>query len=388
MPQPTPLIQSIRKILAPYKSLVKKSASGVLKYDYLVPGGPYDEQWDWDAFFMGMALAAEDPNEATYLRNVVLNMLENAQPNGFVPGCITPQGADPRLNQVKPFVAQAAYFASTFLGDFGWIAPHYEILKRVVGYRQKHLWSKKYDLAVWFNSMESGIDDNVAALDFPEMSVIGADCNAYIFREYTALALIAQKLKKSSDARTFSYRAKAMKSNINRYLWNSRDETYYNLFAPQGTHIERIVISNFMPLWAGIASPDQGKRMIRRYLINTNHLWSMYGIRSLSKRDKQYNNVNKIKPHSNWQGPVWPIANYLCMHALLNYGFQKEAVEVAETITRLVLRDIESSGGMHENYDAETGIPLAAPNFISWNLLVGNMLTEAQSSQNPFLLGA
>lgn len=27
-----------------------------------------------------------------------------------------------------------------------------------------------------------------------------------------------------------------------------------------------------------------------------------------------------------------------------------------------MVRDVETSGGMHENYDAETGAPLAAPN--------------------------
>jgi hypothetical protein len=38
---------------------------------------------------------------------------------------------------------------------------------------------------------------------------------------------------------------------------------------------------------------------------------------------------------------------------------------------------------MHENYHADTGEPLAAPNFISWNLLVAQMLGEAR--QGAFL---
>ena len=33
-----------------------REPSGALKFPYLVPAGPYDESWDWDSFFMGVAL--------------------------------------------------------------------------------------------------------------------------------------------------------------------------------------------------------------------------------------------------------------------------------------------------------------------------------------------
>jgi hypothetical protein len=34
---------------------------------------------------------------------------------------------------------------------------------------------------------------------------------------------------------------------------------------------------------------------------------------------------------------------------------------------------------MHENYHADTGAPLAAPDFISWNLLAAQMIDEART---------
>jgi hypothetical protein len=52
---------------------------------------------------------------------------------------------------------------------------------------------------------------------------------------------------------------------------------------------------------------------------------------------------------------------------------------VAERVTRLCLEDLARNGMMHENYHAETGAPLAAPDFISWNLLVAQMLKEAKA---------
>jgi putative isomerase len=67
------------------------------------------------------------------------------------------------------------------------------------------------------------------------------------------------------------------------------------------------------------------------------------------------------------------------MHALIHYGYEDAALQVAERVTQLCLADLARNGMMHENYHAETGAPLAAPNFISWNLLVAQMLEEAQT---------
>lgn len=159
---------------------------------------------------------------------------------------------------------------------------------------------------------------------------------------------------------------------------------YYNLDSKTGKHIKRITFTSFVPLFAKIIDEARGKAMINRYLLSQDHLWSDYGIRSLSKSDPEYNNRNIMKSYSNWQGPLWPLVNYICMQILLNYGFQDNAIEVARKNSKLILEDIRISSGMHENYDAETGKPLAAGNKVSWNLLVANMLSEAIQNLNPF----
>src|SRR3989338_9817444 len=109
------LERELRQKLAYGKTLVKRRAQGFIKHDYLVPGGPYEEQWDWDGFFIGMALASEIPSEAVYLKNWALNYLEHVAPNGFTPGLITPRGVDKRLKHIKPFLAQGVYLVSNFL---------------------------------------------------------------------------------------------------------------------------------------------------------------------------------------------------------------------------------------------------------------------------------
>lgn len=370
-------IEDIKSIFLPLKARVKRRAQGALIHDYLVPSGYYEEQWDWDGFFIGIALASEVPSEAIYLKNWVLNFLHNSRADGYTPGCITPKGRDERLNQMKPFLAQGAYFASLFLKDYTWLARHLSKLQTIVLYREKNLWNKKYDLGVWFNSMESGADNNVAALNFPNKIVIGTDLNSFIYREYKALSLISEKLGKQKGAINFKKRSEEIKKSINTLLWDNKDDTYYNMDSRNGALIKRISYNCIHPLWAGITPKGRAKKFIHDYVLKPNKLWSIYGIRTLSKDDSEYNNANIIKPYSNWQGPVWPIANYFFVDALLRYGYQKESIEIARSISSICIDDIKKTGSMHENYDTETGKPLAAPNFISWNLLVPLMFQSA-----------
>lgn len=375
----------VKKALAPFKSGVKRKAQGVLKYDYIVPSGYYEEQWDWDAFFIGIALASEIPSEAIYLKNIALNLLHNASPDGYTPGCITPKGPETghRAILLKPFIAQTAYHSSHFLNDFSWIKSHFSKLEKVALYREKHLWNKRYDLFVWTNSIATGADNNVAILNFPNNSVIGSDLNSYMYLEYKALSHIADKLQKKTKRDYFAKRAEMIKKNINKYLWNEKDGAYYNMDSRDGKLIKRISFNCIHPLWARIAPQERADTFIKRYVLAPSKLWSSYGIRTLAKDDPEYSNTNMIKPYSNWQGPVWMIANYLYIHALNNYGYKKEALTVAKRVANLCINDIKKTGGMHENYNAETGKPLAAPNFISWNLLIHNVIDEVLSNRNP-----
>ena len=61
-----------------------------------------------------------------------------------------------------------------------------------------------------------------------------------------------------------------------------------------------------------------------------------------------------------------------------------EARELVSRLTEVYLRDIEFCGSLHENYDAETGAPMAPSaaqskhglegGFIGWNLLLEDMI--------------
>jgi len=379
------LIEKIKSVFIRYRAFVKKRGEGILKYDYLVPGGPsYPEQWDWDGFYTGVALAADIPSEAIFLRNWALNYIINAKKDGKIAGTLTPKGWDTRIHQMKPFLAQGAYLSSKFLNDYSWIKHHWNKFLKIVTYRERNFWNKKYDLGFWFNHMESGADNNVALILYPEKSVIATDLNTFVCREYKAVSLLAEILNKKKEAEHFGKRAGQIKKNINKYLWDDKSEMYCNVYIKTGEFIKRVNYSTFVPLFGRIASQKQAAATIKRYMLSDKYLNTPYGLTSLAKNDPSYNNINFIKPYSNWQGPIWPNVNYVYMQGMLNYGFTKEAMELSKKISNLLLKDIAAGEGPHENYDAETGKPMAAPHMVGWNLLVANMIEEVINQRNPF----
>jgi alpha,alpha-trehalase len=381
------LQELIRKHITPKKALVKRRGRGMLKYDYLVPGGVYEEQWDWDAFFIGMALTAAIPSEAIFLKNWALNYIENSSEDGFSPGLVTPNGPDNRLNQMKPFLAQGSYFACVNLQDTQWLQKGntYDQLKKIVLYRENvGFFNTELNLGAWTNSMESGADNNVAVLPFPDKSVAAVDFNSFLYLEYLAMQKLASLVGKNDDIAFFQEKAEKLKQAILEHLWCEEDGTFYNVNLQNKQFIKVVGYSSVHPFWAGIASQAQADAFFQRYVLHPEKLLSPHGVRSLSKDHPEYNNVNMIKPHSNWQGPIWPIANYIFIQSLLRYGYQNDARTIAQKVIGLCIADIEANGGMHENYDAETGLPLAAPNFISWNLLLEDVLKQIEEKRNPF----
>jgi alpha,alpha-trehalase len=384
----------LRQLAAAFDTLKFKSirpAEGYIKYDYLIPAGFYKQMWDWDGFFIGCYLASHNREDAKYLKWWVLNFSNSVDNEGYVSGCINTKGPRPIFGKfaMKPFLSQGAYFAARFLDDYNWIEPVYEKLKQVLIYREKTQYDPKYKLFFWDIAIQSGADNNVVLTNdtTDRSAILAADINAFQLREYISMKLIARKLGKKADVDFYSNKAEELQKAMLATLWFPDDKSFFNVRRKDCEAIKRISYSNFVPLIQRIVSDEDGREMIKRYLWNEEQMLSPFGLRSLSKQDKQYNNECMIIPYSNWQGPLWINANFLYSIALIKYGFTNEAAQLATMLAPVLLNDINACGTMHENYDAETGRPLAptaeqSPNkiftgFVGWNLLEQNMLEGA-----------
>jgi alpha,alpha-trehalase len=396
------LTDSVRSAFALLQPQCIRPAEGYLRHDYLIPGGYYKQMWDWDGFFIGCHLAAADKDNVRLLKDWVLNFVGSVDSTGYVSGCITTKGPRPIFGKfsMKPFLSQGALLAAEWGNDVSWITPNvYERLKAVIAYREATQRDAAYGLFFWNNAMQSGADNNVALTNDPRDAdaILATDINTFQLREYISMGEIAARLGHTADAALYAAKADGLKKAMLHRLWFPRAHSFFNIRRDDGKPVMRESYSNFVPLIEGdeLLPRAEGRRMIKDYLLNKHVMQGRFGFRSLSADDSAYNNKAIITPYSNWQGPVWIVANYLYFTALEKYGFEKEAKELGVELGELVLRDIAMCGSMHEDYDADTGAPLAptaeqSPNgvftgFVGWDLLVQDMLEEAGNGRGSLL---
>ncbi|MCQ2141621.1 MAG: alpha,alpha-trehalase, partial [Bacteroidales bacterium] len=216
-------------------------------------------------------------------------------------------------------------------------------------------------------------------------SFLACDASAWQYLEYVNMAIIAEKLGYNDDAAVYTKKAADLKDAMLRILWCEDDGMFYNVNRETGDWYKRVSYSCFVPLYAGIPSKNQASRMVEGYLFSEEHMLSPNGLRTLSKQDPDYNNINMISPFSNWQGPVWPIATFIYCTGLKNYGYDAEVRLLAFKMGERLIRDYEEYGSLHECYNAETGAALSPADtyvdkdgrfvgFVSWNLCTEMLL--------------
>ena len=366
---------------------VIRPGEGYLKYPYLIPAGFYKQMWDWDGFFMGTYFCTKGKPE--YLRYWALNLIEGIDERGYVAGCATTKGPRPIFGDfsMKPFLSQGVLIASRSSEDFSWVEPYYDKLCLAIDYREKVQRDSLSGLFFWQNGVQSGADNNVALNYYKDdpRSFLACDASAMQYREYVAQSKIAEVLGHEEDARDYAARAEDLKERILNTLWCEEDGTFYNINRETGAFYRRISYSDFWPVVAGIAPEAQARRMLETYLLNPEYMKSEYGYRTVSKQDPDYNNINMITPYSNWQGPVWPIANFIYSVALERYGYDEELRWMGYTLGKRLIEDYREWGSLHECYSAEDGSALSPAEtyvdedgkfvgFVSWNLCVENIL--------------
>jgi len=191
------------------------------------------------------------------------------------------------------------------------------------------------------------------------MSLYIADCDA--------LAKIADELGKSHDAKELKDRATKYRAKL-AAMWDERAGIFLNVDLHTGRKNTRLSPTNFYPMLAKAATPDQAKRMIEKHLLNKDEFWGEWIIPSIARNDPAFRDQNY------WRGRIWGPMNYLVYLGLLNYESSAVRKEFAERSYALFLKEWNGSGHVHENYNAITGSGddvNSSDRFYHWGGLLG-----------------
>jgi len=417
--------EKLNKRTKEYMVIIKKSlcedyqkmlheAGGKLSFKFISPGSEAyaDNLWDWDTEFNDVAICqalvlnskqSEMKSVFEYEKGSVLNFLSKNTGDGWIPIMISLNSNpvdelfEKKLNfhlenMHKPCLAQhAAFIIQQNNGDVSWLTGYYDKLKSFLQNYREYSWNENTGLYFWQTDFAIGVDDDPSTFFRPHQSSGSIFLNTMMYKELLAISYIAKLINNDTDAEQYNNQAEALKKAIQDNCWDPRDGMFYSanldilpidirqiLHKGAPRTWESLVDrfgewSGFMALWAKVATPEQAERIVKEHIQNTASFSANYGIRSLDKREKMYSLIKSGNP-SCWLGPVWGISNYMTWKGLVNYGYNKEARELAIKTVNLFGKDLSKNGKLHEYYNPDTGEGINNLGFQDWNYLVLNMV--------------
>ena len=342
--------------------------------------GSYQELYDWDGVFCGGALLHEAAPLNGVLEGVINNFLAAQDDDGFIPKSLTRNGTrlDPLERSSQEWLDEQTFQRLVAFVDY-WL-------------RERRGPS---GLFRWRSGLESGVDNNAALVHFPAMSVEAVDASCFVARECGALALLAGGRGQTSIADRMRLAAVNAQQALLTRSWDEDASMFWNRHIDSGLPVRILSWTGLMPLWGGFVPAQLATRLVRQHLQPGGPFLTAHGIMSLARQEVAFNNARRAyvwdhttgarKEVSNWQGPTWILPSALLADALAAGGHRSLARLICTGALALMARDLRESGSMHECYDVDSGMPLWASGFLSWNAL-GLGMSRWLQGRSPTIL--
>jgi alpha,alpha-trehalase len=164
--------------------------------------------------------------------------------------------------------------------------------------------------------------------------------NSLLYKTEKDLQQMSETLGKSDDAHKWARLAAERKANIDKYLWNEKAGMFFDYDFVKQQQSSYAYVTVFYPLWAGLATPDQAKAVMK----------------NLSIFEKPGGLV--MSPHETggqWDFPyAWAPNQLLSDEGMRRYGFNEDANRVSYKFLSTVAENFRRDGTIREKYNAVT----------------------------------
>jgi len=353
-----------------------RCARGDLFHDGLFPSaavGYFNGFWAWDSWKHAVALARFAPELA---KDQVRAMIDYQDDAGMVADVIYADKSENNWRDTKPPLA--AWAVEAIFRETGDRAFLEEIAPKLLKY---HRWWFAYrdhdrnglceygstDGSLVAAKWESGMDDG---LRFDQTQMVknregawsmdqeSVDLNSYLYAEKLFLASILDALGEKGPADEFREETEALKSKIQARMFDEKTGFFYDVRIADGSFVRVMGPEGWIPLWAGVATPQQAAR-VKQVMTDSTRFATFIPFPTIPADHRQFMT-------GYWRGPVWLDQAYFGVRALERYGFQDEA----EVFTRNLFDRLEglkdAPDPIRENYDPRDGRGLNVHHF-SWS---------------------
>jgi len=208
------------------------------------------------------------------------------------------------------------------------------------------------------------------------MNLDDVGLNSLYALDAECLSKIAAILGKDDDAKTFTAEYERQKQLVRDKLWNEQGGIYENRFW-SGEFSKRLSPTNFYPLFAGIATPQQAKRMVDEHLLNPKEFWGTYTTPTIARNDPAFSD------QFYWRDDIWGPTNYMVYEGVTRYGFDKVALEYAQKSYDLFMDSWKSAQQDNEQYHAWGGNGGGNSHY-TWGTLLPLVALEQYADENPW----
>ncbi|MCF7837446.1 MAG: hypothetical protein K9N49_02355 [Candidatus Marinimicrobia bacterium] len=318
---------------------------GCIKRRWTTPDRyPHRHMWLWDSAFHAIGMGYYDLPLA---QDAVLAMLEHVEDNGWLPLTVQPGGQAANRTQ-PPILAWAALALLNQGADPAWVDACRPYLFRYLEWDRLNRDANGNGIPEWAiqdaplcRCGESGLDnspvyDGAVPLDAP-------DFGAFLAHDYACLAEMARRSGDESQAATCEQHAGAIGAKVRELLWWPERELFFHRDF-QGRFVDCEAVSGFVPLFAGIASPEQAAAL-GRHLDNPATFGAPVPVPTVSLRSGTFSK-------DMWRGPSWANLSYLVYLGLRRYGDRERAARLRTALLDTIGTWYATTGCLWEYYDA------------------------------------
>ena len=162
--------------------------------------------------------------------------------------------------------------------------------------------------------------------------------NSLLYKSETDLAQMSATLGKNEDSEKWRRLAEQRKAAIQKYLWVGARGEFFDFDLDKQAPSAYEYITTFYPLWAGIATPDQAKDVMR-------HIDRFEQPGGLA--------MSPYETGGQWDFPyAWAPTQLLAIEGIRHYGFNADADRVSLKFLSMVMENFQRDGTIREKYDA------------------------------------
>lgn len=375
---------------------IKQQGLLYLPSPYVVPGSRFNEMYAWDSYFIVLGLL--ESNNTSLASSIVDNFiyeieyygtvlngnrtyyLTRSQPPFFshmVLALYEKTKDRSLLKKALPAMLKYhKYWMSNkrFITDIGLNryytngkGPAYEVIKSEIGEDAKNQYQRTidyyknspvhlYDVNKFYNSKTeeltplfyegdravraSGYDISnrygpfsVDIIDYASVTL-----NTLLYVTEQDIAKIYSILENKSQSKVWEKKANFRQVQINKYLWNENIGLYLPYNFKRQISLPYLFADTFFPLWAGLASKEQAKK-VAQYL---DVLLKPGGLMTSAYFTSQ-----------QWDAPfAWAPLQLIAYKGLKNYGFTNQANKVRESFMANVNINFQQTHYIYEKYNA------------------------------------